>query len=199
MAVRCGALAMGVAMTCFKSRFPRITTQRLQLVCPADPDFDAAMTLLARPPTQFAGALNDSIAYWWSVAAIVGHWHLRGYGQFAVIERATGQFAGLVGPWFPGGWPEPELSWHLTEEASGRGIASEAVTAVLGWLFSEARWTGIASFIATENARSINLARKVGARPTGGISFSLQPEENLQVWRHQPPACGATLARYSLS
>src|SRR6266478_6576184 len=33
-------------------------------------------------------------------ADIVGHWALRGYGNFACIEKASGAFLGRCGPWF---------------------------------------------------------------------------------------------------
>jgi RimJ/RimL family protein N-acetyltransferase len=34
---------------------------------------------------------------WDEMAALAGHWHLRGYGMWAVEERETGSFVGRVG------------------------------------------------------------------------------------------------------
>ncbi|KIC12417.1 GNAT family acetyltransferase [Leisingera sp. ANG-M1] len=174
-------------MTDVRKPYPRLVSKRLMLISPADPEFDANAAFLNPGAARFIDAAEDPDSLWWSIATIIGHWHLHGYGLFAVVERSTGQTVGLVGPWFPKGWPEPELSWHLMENGQGKGYASEAAQAVLSWLFGEAGWESIVSYVPEENDASIALARRVGAQPEKPVSFRLQPAPNIRAWRHVPP------------
>jgi RimJ/RimL family protein N-acetyltransferase len=48
---------------------------------------------------------------WSSVAMMLGHWQLRGYGQWTVVEKASGEVIGRVDLWNPEGWPGVELGW----------------------------------------------------------------------------------------
>jgi RimJ/RimL family protein N-acetyltransferase len=50
---------------------------------------------------------------WRMLACYVGHWRIRGYGPYAVVSKDNGELAGVVGLWFRGEWPEPELKWAL--------------------------------------------------------------------------------------
>lgn len=184
---RSAARAKGYIMTDTHKPFPRLVSKRLMLVSPAEPDFDANAAFLDAGAPRFIDASPDPDSLWWSIATIIGHWHLHGYGLFAVVERRTGQAVGLVGPWFPKGWPEPELSWHLMEPGRGQGYASEAAQCVLNWLFCEAGWDSIVSYVPEENDASVALARRVGAQPENPVSFRLQPAPNIRAWRHMPP------------
>lgn len=185
---RSAARAKGYMMNDSQKRYPRLVSKRLMLISPADPEFDANAAFLDPGAPRFIDAAEDPDSLWWSIATIIGHWHLHGYGLFAVVERSTGMTVGLVGPWFPKGWPEPELSWHLMEPGRSKGYASEAAQAVLDWLFAEAGWDTIVSYVPEENDASIALARRVGARPEKPVSFRLQPAPNIRAWRHMPPA-----------
>jgi RimJ/RimL family protein N-acetyltransferase len=74
-------------------------------------------------------------AAWQSFPGQVGHWRLRGFGMFCVVERASGTFVGRVGPWQPEGWPDFEIGWSLRSEFWGKGYASEAAKACLKYAF----------------------------------------------------------------
>ena len=52
---------------------------------------------------------------WRTLASYIGHWQLRGYGPYALVERSTSAMMGAVGLWFPGEWPEPEIRWSLAK------------------------------------------------------------------------------------
>jgi RimJ/RimL family protein N-acetyltransferase len=69
---------------------------------------------------------------WRTLASYVGHWKLRGFGPYAVVERATESMLGPIGLWYPGDWPEPEVKWALVRNAWGKGYATEAASAVDG-------------------------------------------------------------------
>jgi RimJ/RimL family protein N-acetyltransferase len=84
----------------------------------ADPEVMRFLAVDGQPMSRFAS--------WQSLCAHVGHWALRGFGQFAIVERATNQFVGRVGPWHPEGWPEFEIGWTLGSAQWGKGYATEA-------------------------------------------------------------------------
>ena len=95
----------------------------------------------------------------------------------------------MAGPWFPAGWPEPEVSYHLTETARGRGLASEAVQCILDWLFFDRKWDSVVSLIEEDNDSSIKLAQRLGAKPEQLIDHKMLGQ--IRIWRHTP---GASLA-----
>ena len=101
---------------------------------------------------------------WRSFAAAVGHWHLRGFGMFAVVEQATGDFVGRIGPWQPEGWPGFEVGWALRRKYWGRGYATEAVKACIAYSFTELGQSHVISLIDPGNVRSIRVAERVGER-----------------------------------
>ena len=164
--------------------YPTLMSDRLRLVSPAEPGFNTDARFLSETAPKFIDAADDPDALWWSMASIIGHWHLRGYGMFAVLERKTDEVVGMVGPWYPQGWPEPELSWHLVESAHGKGYAVEAANCVLDWLFHDQKWDTIVSLIADENEGSIALAKRLGAKPEEPFFHHMVKE--VRIWRHQP-------------
>ena len=101
---------------------PRIDTARLTLREWRESDLDAFAALWADEETaRFIGGVKSRDDSWRSLAMLVGHWALRGYGMFAIEEKASGAFAGWSGPYCPEGWPEPELGWTLAKKFHGRG------------------------------------------------------------------------------
>jgi RimJ/RimL family protein N-acetyltransferase len=72
---------------------------------------------------------------WRQLAMLAGHWQLRGYGMWAVEERATGTFLGRVGLHYPEGWPDREIAWALARPHWGNGYAFEAASAALNHAF----------------------------------------------------------------
>ncbi len=104
-------------------------------------DFDAFAAMYADPGvTEFVtedGRPLSRFAAWRAFAGIVGHWTLRGFGLFAVVERTTGTFVGRIGPWDPEGWPDFEIGWTLRSEYWGRGYATEAVKRCIEHAFTE--------------------------------------------------------------
>jgi len=129
---------------------------------------------------------------WRALAGIMGHWTLRGFGLFAIEERATGRFVGRAGPWEPEGWPDFEIGWALRSECWERGYATEAVKRCLEYAFTELDRAHISSFIAPGNARSIRVAERVGERLEGEVRLPHVPERphlwyglSREDWQHQ--------------
>ena len=67
------------------------------------------------------------------MAYLLGHWELRGYGQWALIERDSGRLVGRTGLLRPENWPGLEVGWLVGREHWGRGFAPEAGRASIDW------------------------------------------------------------------
>lgn len=93
---------------------------------------------------------------------LADEWRDRGYGQSAVIDRATGAFLGRVGLHHWPGWDEVELDYVLAAPAQGRGFAAEASRAWIDWARTEPGIDSLTAVIDPRNAPSIALARRLG-------------------------------------
>jgi len=99
---------------------------------------------------------------WRAVAGWLGHWMMRGYGPWAVTERASGTFIGRVGIHFPESWPGPELGYALGKPFWGKGYATEAARAARDWAFAERDFAELISLIDPLNLASIGVATRLG-------------------------------------
>src|SRR5438552_894126 len=120
--------------------------------------------------------LNDAkpftvVEAWRSMAAHVGHWCLRGFGHWAVEEKATGEFIGRLGLMHPEGWPGFELGWTLRRESWGRGYATEGARRALAYAFEEMGRDRVISLIVPANVPSIRVAERLGERVEGRIEL----------------------------
>jgi RimJ/RimL family protein N-acetyltransferase len=104
---------------------------------------------------------------WRQMAMLVGHWLLRGFGMWAIEERASGAFVGRVGLHYPEGWPDREVAWALARGFWGRGYAFEAARIALSEAFDRYGWARVISLIDPANIRSIRLAERLGERFDG--------------------------------
>ncbi|MGF1463117.1 MAG: GNAT family N-acetyltransferase [Maricaulaceae bacterium] len=144
---------------------PVLETERLVLRAP-DPDGDIGpwADWSADPQfMRFLGGVKDEASAWRHLALLLGHWQVRGYGFFSVTSRESGRFIGLAGPWFPRGWPEPEIGWSIGPEFQGRGYAHEAAARCLSWVFEDLGWPRVVHCIDPANAPSQKLARALGS------------------------------------
>ncbi len=141
-----------------------LQTPRLQLrmfqdsdwapLCEMFRDEDSVRYTLGTPATDWMT--------WRFLAGYLGHWQLRGYGPYAVVEKASGNMMGPVGMWCPGDWPEPEIKYSLAKIYWGKGYASEAAMAVKEMVARELKWKRLISLIAPENVASKAVAKKLG-------------------------------------
>lgn len=147
-----------------------LETERLLLRAFRDGDLDAYAAMCADPEVmRYIGArsvLSRDDA-WRQMAMFAGHWQLRGFGLWAVEERATGAFVGRVGLYCPEGWPDRELAWTLARPHWGKGYALEAARAALAYAFETLGWPRVISLVDPDNKRSIRLAERLGERSAG--------------------------------
>jgi len=153
---------------------PRLTTDRLVLRGFEAADFPAYAEMMA--DAEVVRHLGDGRPLgrtdaWRQMALLVGHWALRGFGLWAVEERATGALMGRVGFWEPEGWPGFELGYVLARPFWNRGYATEAGAAALRHARESLGRHRIISLIQHANVASIRVAERLGAVHDGTVDL----------------------------
>lgn len=147
---------------------PVIETERLILRPPTMADFPRWAEFQAdAETTRFIGGPITPPETWRILMTVAGAWSLTGVSFFSVIEKASGQWVGRIGPWRPEGWPGPEVGWSLHPHAVGKGYAHEAAAASLDYAFDVLSWDEAIHTIDADNAASIRLAERLGSRYRG--------------------------------
>ena len=164
---------------------PTLHTERLRLGPIGLEHFEPIATFYKSERSRHVGGPITREQAWRSLASEAGHWALRGYGRFAVELRDTGTMVGLVGPWYPEAWPEPELGWDLMNGHEGKGYATEAALGARDWCYSTLGWTTAISMIAVDNAGSANVAKRVGATMESEMTHPRFGE--MYIFRHPRP------------
>jgi RimJ/RimL family protein N-acetyltransferase len=145
-----------------------LQTERLNLRAFREADLDDYARICADPEVvRHVGTPFSRAEAWLHIATMLGHWQLRGYGMWAVEDRAGGALIGRIGFYEPEGWPGLELGWMLARDQWGRGLATEGARAALAFAFAALRKPQVISLIRPENLASIRVAEKLGERPQG--------------------------------
>ena len=148
-----------------------IDTSRLRLRLPETSDAEPMIEIHLDPEaiknvllTGGPSPPGELRVAWQNIAMMIGHWHLRGYGQWVVVEKASGEVIGRVGLWNPEGWPGIELGWIIRRSRWGHGFATEAARAALEWAWDNIHTDHIISIIQPDSLPSIRVAEKIGER-----------------------------------
>ncbi len=149
-------------MTSHLADTPVLTTERLTLRAPAPQDAEAFVAFYQTDRAEFVGGPKSERDAWYFFCAEIGHWAVNGFGMFTVTPQDSDDALGIVGHWYPKGWPEREIGWVLFD-GEGTGIAQEAARACVIHAFRHLGWNTAVSYIDPENARSIALAERLGA------------------------------------
>lgn len=165
---------------------PTLETERLILRGFGPQDVEPFVSFYATEDSRFVGGPCERALAWRRFASYAGGWLLRGYGKYALEEKASGNFVGLVGPWYPEGWPEPEIAWTVIPEFQGRGFAKEAAIRALRHVYEDLGWKRAVSCVNAENKPSIRLAESLGATLEG--ETEIRPYGPALLYRHQSPA-----------
>ena len=145
----------------------------------------AAMWADPRVTAFIGGAPRARDLAWTKFGEAAAMWTLFCYGNWAVIERADATFLGVCGlAQYERGIPDlagfPEAGWAFAAASWGRGIASEAIAAVVGWAdandLAETR-----CLIDDDNRASVRVAMRNGYRPCASL-----PDK--QVFRRRAPS-----------
>jgi RimJ/RimL family protein N-acetyltransferase len=103
-----------------------------------------------------------------------------GFGAWAVELPGSIPLAGFVGLWRQNDErlpfaPAVEIGWRLSRESWGRGIATEAASAAIGFGFGELGLEEIVSFTTVANTRSRAVMERLGMRRDPAEDF-LHPQ-----------------------
>jgi len=165
---------------------PTLLTDRLTMRPLGPQDFAPMAAFYASERAKFVGGPTTAELTWRNLAGEIGHWTLRGYGRWAVEETATGALAGVVGPWNPEGWPEPELGWDLMNGFEGKGYATEAAAAARRYAYEVLDWPTAISLVAIDNDASARVAQRLGCTEEPDL-FTHERHGTMRVFRHPAP------------
>lgn len=160
-----------------------ITTPRLTLRKPEAADLAPAAAFWASERSHLMGGPWTSAQTAIEMADLHAQWAKHGFSLFTVVLNATGAPIGGIGPFFPEGYPEPELGWSLWDARyEGQGLAFEAATAARDWFFANTRFKTAVSFTNPDNARSHRLCERMGAVVDDQAACPFPPP--VRIYRH---------------
>lgn len=162
----------------------RLETERLILRLPEATDFDGYAEMMGDPEVaRFIGGALSRPAAWRKFLQMPGAWMLQGFGMFAVVHKASGQWLGQLGPWQPEGWPGTEVGWSLRRSAWGHGYATEAAAAAIDWAFAQLGWSEVIHCIDPANHASQAVAQRLGSQRRGiGKLPAPYDDSPIEVW-----------------
>ena len=150
---------------------PTIETERLRLRAHRAGDLADCAALWGDPETTryLSAQPLTREEVWARLQRYAGHWSLMGYGFWAVEEKSSGEFVGDVGiaefeREIDPRLEQPEAGWILARRVHGRGYATEAVCAAIGWAEIHFGSGQLVCLIHPENAASLRVAAKCGFR-----------------------------------
>lgn len=155
-------------------KIPVIETKRLLLREFRDQDLNRCVEMCSKK--LFMQYLGDGKILsreetWKSMSSILGHWHLRGYGIWAVEIKSNNSLIGHAGLLNPEGWPGIEVCWALSPEYWGNGYATEAAKEIISWAFSNLKTDSLISLIYPNNSASIKVSNRIGQKFQKEIQF----------------------------
>ena len=146
-----------------------LETERLRLRQWKLDDFDWYAALCADEEVMrfLGGKTFNRLDAWRHFTSIAGHWHFRGYGLWAVEEKASGSLLGRVGIIDHEGWPGFEVGWTLARAAWGKGYATEAARRAMQYAFEGLKRDRVISLIDRDNRASRQVAERLGETGAG--------------------------------
>ncbi len=109
------------------------------------------------------------------VGSFVRHWEERGFGLWAVEDRAGGEFIGFIGLAQHDDWPigehKVEVGWRLDRRFWGGGLATEGAIASLHYGFDLLGLPRIISITDPRNAASRRVMEKASLIYRGEVRW----------------------------
>ncbi len=167
------------------SLIPALKTERLTLRPPVLADFETYAGVLTSPRSVHMDGPYSRREAWLDFLAGVGQWGILGFGTWSMAERDTDLCVGAIALNRPPHFPENELGWFVAADAEGRGLATEAATAVRDWAWSNLGWKTMVSYIGPKNTASIRVAERLGA--VRDDTAPVPANDNCVVFRYIAP------------
>jgi RimJ/RimL family protein N-acetyltransferase len=166
-----------------------LETERLRLRQLRESDHETLAKNHADPElTRFLGGPATPVESWRWLLTMLGHWTLRGYGYWAIEEKASGDLCGAAGLIRHFDWPELEVGWRVFRDSQGRGFATEAGLRAREYAYGALEAKTLVNYIMPNNTASKRVAERMGARLDGVITLR---GEEAEVYRHPHPLHGA--------
>lgn len=150
---------------------PLLETSRLKLRAFRPDDFEVYAAIWTEPAvTRFIGS-GDPMpreVTWSRFLRHVGMWRYLGFGYFALEDKTSGRLIGAAGfqdlhrdltPSIEG---TMEAGWVLGGAAQGKGLAEEAMRALLAWADAAHADKRVTCIIRPDHAASIHVTGKLG-------------------------------------
>jgi RimJ/RimL family protein N-acetyltransferase len=96
------------------------------------------------------------------IAEIEAHWEAHGFGDWGVVEQATGALIGFAGLHHIAGMPEVNVGYAFEKSRWGHGYGTDVCQALIAYGFERLRLPEIVAVIAPQNRASIRVAEKSG-------------------------------------
>jgi RimJ/RimL family protein N-acetyltransferase len=159
---------------------PTLETERLVLRPHHIDDFDAHYDLWRNEDVvRFISGVPSTREQSWSrMLRLAGMWHYMGFGFFAIEAKESGRLIGEAGfleakrdmqPSIEG---TMEVGWALLPSAHGKGYATEALKAIIGWGEKQFPGRPMSCIISPDNSPSLKVAEKLGFRETARTDYS---------------------------
>lgn len=151
-----------------------IETARLVLRPHGLDDFDGYAALWGGAPARDIPLQGfDAEQAWARLLRFIGHWQAFGWGPFVAVDVQTEAIVAEAGlAWFRRGLGgafdrSPEAMWKVDGSHQGRGIASEAMLAIMRWFDAGQPDERTVCMIHETNVASMRVAEKLGYRRFG--------------------------------
>ena len=155
-------------------RAPELETARLRLRPFTPADLDALCRITRDPEVMRFISYGRPITREETAANlhnIIENFRRRGFGRWALVEKAGGALLGYCGLARPAEAAGVELVYMLARRAWGRGLATEASTAVLRFAFEEVGLERVYAYTMPGNQRSRRTLERLGMEYLGDDSY----------------------------
>lgn len=151
---------------------PTIETERLRLIPPSIDCFDVYEQFYtdAEASKAYGGPIGIE-QVWARLKADLGSWHLLGFGVWVIQQKSDNAYLGTCGFWQGNQWPK-ELTWWVTPEGRGQGIATEASKAALLHAYNTFKWGTVETYMNDDNIAARALVEKLGGKKIRREHFS---------------------------
>ena len=104
-----------------------------------------------------------------ALTRMIAFWDRRGFGRWAVLNKASGKLVGLCGLRLLE--DTPELFYAFAKDYWGQGLATESAKACMRYGFEELEFDRIVAASRHANAASIRVLEKIGMRYEKEINY----------------------------
>jgi ribosomal-protein-alanine N-acetyltransferase len=145
--------------------FPVLETDRLRLRPMSPDDMEHIVALYGDPDVMRYIGTRGPLSREESSARLdfmVDHWHLHGFGMWALFLKADGAFVGRCGMRYLDDSTEVELGYTLLKAYWGQGFATEASRAVVRHALHVMKLKRLVAIADPANTASVNVMKKIG-------------------------------------